>query len=73
MGEVGGEDGVHTTGDETVLNGFVDDEVGVEVFEAKARVERDVGRVRGVAGFWDPPTVVFQRLSGVSRGIQNTL
>lgn len=43
VGEVGGEEGVHSAGFETALGGGVDDEGGVVVFGAEAWVLGDVG------------------------------
>ena len=64
--EVRGELLIHAAGDELLFDGFVDDEVWVEVFGAEARVLRDVGGVGGVAGFGDAPAVVLKGLKRVS-------
>ena len=62
--EVCGELLVHAAGNEFLFDGFIDDEVRVEVFGAESRVLRDVGGVGGVAGLGDAPTVVFKGLKG---------
>jgi hypothetical protein len=59
-----GEPRVHAPVHELLLDVLVDDEVGVEVFFAQARVVGDVGGVGGVAGFGDAPAVVLEGLWG---------
>jgi hypothetical protein len=60
--EVRGEDGIHATVHELLLEVRVEYEVGVKIFISEAGVERDVGAVCCVAGFGDAPAGVFEGL-----------
>jgi hypothetical protein len=60
--EVRGEDGIHASVHELLLEVRVKYEVRVKIFISEAGVERDVGAVCCVAGFGDAPAGVFEGL-----------